>query len=115
LTPDVKRVTPRLVYEGSNAINYVYLRSVGIMLGQNLVRDYTDSAIVELGKRLVEPGGGGGGGGGVALLTTTSWLLSSVCFRLDHRKRHSRVSARLDRVFRMYLRIAVEYRKEEAV
>jgi len=43
------------VYEGSNAINYVYLRSVGIMLGQNLVRDYTDSAIVELGKRLVDP------------------------------------------------------------
>ena len=57
LTPNVKRVTPRLVYEGSNAINYAYLRSVGIMLGQNLVRDYTDSAIVELGKRLVEPRG----------------------------------------------------------
>jgi hypothetical protein len=54
LTPDVKRVTPRLVCEGSNAINYAYLRSVGIMLGQNLVRDYTDSAIVELGKRLVD-------------------------------------------------------------
>ncbi|MFA4931895.1 MAG: hypothetical protein WC625_03165 [Caldisericia bacterium] len=53
LTPNVKRVTPRLVYEGSNAINYTYLHSVGIMLGQNLVRDYTDSAIVELGKRLV--------------------------------------------------------------
>ena len=57
LTPNVKRVTPRLVYEGSNAINYAYLRSVGIMLGQNLVRDYTDSAIVELGKRLVDPTG----------------------------------------------------------
>jgi hypothetical protein len=27
------------------------------MLGQNLVRDHTDSAIVELGKRLVEPRG----------------------------------------------------------
>jgi hypothetical protein len=27
------------------------------MLGQNLVRDYTDSAIVELGKRLVDPTG----------------------------------------------------------
>jgi len=52
LTPEVKRATPRLVYEGSNAINYAYLRSVGIMLGQNLVRDYTNSAIVELGKRL---------------------------------------------------------------
>ena len=57
LTPDVKRVTPRLVYEGSNATNYAYLRSVCIMLGQNLVCDYTDSAIVELGKRLVEPRG----------------------------------------------------------
>jgi hypothetical protein len=54
LTPKVKRATPRLVYEGSNAINYAYLRSVGIMLGQNLVHDYTDSAIVELGKRLVD-------------------------------------------------------------
>ena len=35
-----------------NAVNYAYLRSIGIMLGQNLVRDYTDPAIVELGKRL---------------------------------------------------------------
>lgn len=26
--------------------------SVGIMLGQNLIRNYTDTAIVELGKRL---------------------------------------------------------------
>lgn len=52
LTPKVKRATPRLVYEGSNAINYAYLRSVGIMLGQNLVRDYADSSIVALGKRL---------------------------------------------------------------
>jgi hypothetical protein len=30
LTPEVKRATPRLVYEGSNAINFAYLRSVGI-------------------------------------------------------------------------------------
>jgi len=52
LTPEVKRATPRLVYERSNAVNYAYLRSVGIMLGQNLVRDYTDSSIVALGKRL---------------------------------------------------------------
>ena len=52
LTPNVKRDTPHLVYEGSNAVNYAYLRSIGIMLGQNLVRDYTDPAIVELGKRL---------------------------------------------------------------
>ena len=52
LAPNVKRDTPRLVYEGSNAVNYAYLRSIGIMLGQNLVRDYTDPAIVELGKRL---------------------------------------------------------------
>jgi hypothetical protein len=52
LAPNVKRDTPLLVYEGSNAVNYAYLRSIGIMLGQNLVRDYTDAAIVELGKRL---------------------------------------------------------------
>ena len=52
LGPKVKRDTPHLVYEGSNAVNYAYLRSIGIMLGQNLVRDYTDSTIVALGKRL---------------------------------------------------------------
>jgi hypothetical protein len=52
LAPKVKRDTPHLLYEGSNAINYAYLRSIGIMLGQNLVRDYTGAAIVELGKRL---------------------------------------------------------------
>jgi hypothetical protein len=52
LAPNVKRDTPRLVYEGSNAVNYAYLRSIGIMVGQNLVRDYTDSTIVALGKRL---------------------------------------------------------------
>lgn len=40
------------MYEGGNAINYAYLRSVGIMLGQNLARDYTDSSIVALGRRL---------------------------------------------------------------
>ena len=52
LTPNVKRVTPRLVYEGSNAMNYAFFRSLGIMFGQNLVRDYTDSSILTLGKRL---------------------------------------------------------------
>jgi hypothetical protein len=51
-TAALKRATPRLVYERSNAVNYAYLRSIGIMLGQNLVRDYTDSTIVALGKRL---------------------------------------------------------------
>ena len=40
------------MYEGSNAVNYAYLRSVGIMLGQNLVRDYADAGIVKPGKRL---------------------------------------------------------------
>jgi hypothetical protein len=40
------------VYEGGNAVNYAYLRSVGILLGRNLVRDYADPAIVTLGKRL---------------------------------------------------------------
>ena len=35
-----------------NAVNYAYLRSIGIMLGQNLIRDYTDSTIVAMGKRL---------------------------------------------------------------
>ena len=40
-----------------NAVNYAYLRSIGIMLGQNLIRDYTDSTIVAMGKRLVEPRG----------------------------------------------------------
>ena len=54
LAPNVKRDTPLLVYEGSNAVNYAYLRSIGIMLGQNLVRDYTDSAIVQLGRRLAD-------------------------------------------------------------
>ena len=53
LAPNVKRDTPLLVYEGSNAVNYAYLRSIGIMLGQNLVRDYTDPSIVAMGKRLV--------------------------------------------------------------
>lgn len=52
LAPDVRRHTPHLLYEGSNAVNYAYLRSVGIMLGRNLVRDYTDPTIVELGKGL---------------------------------------------------------------
>ena len=52
LAPNVKCDTPHLVYEGSNAVNYAYLRSIGIMLGQNLVRDYADSTIVALGKRL---------------------------------------------------------------
>jgi hypothetical protein len=52
LTPEAKRVTPHLVYEGSNAMNYAFLRSVGTMLGQNLVRDYTDSSILTLGNRL---------------------------------------------------------------
>jgi len=52
LASNVKRDTPHMVYEGSNAVNYAYLRSVGIMLGQNLVRDYTDAAIVKLGKQL---------------------------------------------------------------
>lgn len=52
LAANVKRDTPRLVHEGGNAVNYAYLRSVGIMLGRNLVRDYTDPAIVPLGKRL---------------------------------------------------------------
>jgi hypothetical protein len=52
LASNVKRETPRLVYEGGNAVNYAYLRSVGIMLGRNLVRDYADPAIVTLGKRL---------------------------------------------------------------
>jgi hypothetical protein len=52
LTPETKRATPHLVYEGSNAMNYAFLRSVGTMLGQNLVRDYTDSSILTLGKRL---------------------------------------------------------------
>ena len=52
LASNVKQATPHLLYEGSNAINYAYLRSIGIMLGQSLVRDYTDSVIVELGKRL---------------------------------------------------------------
>jgi hypothetical protein len=52
LTPNVKRVTPRLVYEGSNAMNYAFFRSLDIIFDQNLVRDYTDAVIVELGKRL---------------------------------------------------------------
>jgi hypothetical protein len=52
LAPNVKRDTPLLVYEGSNAVNYAYLRSVGIMFSQNLVCDYTDSTIVSLGKQL---------------------------------------------------------------
>lgn len=52
LASNVKRDTPHMVYEGSNAVNYAYLRSIGIMLGQNLVRDYTDPSIVALGKRL---------------------------------------------------------------
>ena len=52
LAPNVKRDTPHLVYEGSNAVNYAYLRSIGIMLDRNLVRDYTDAVIVDLGKRL---------------------------------------------------------------
>ena len=52
LAPNVKRDTPLLVYEGSNAVNYAYLRSIGIMLGQNLVRDYTNPHILALGKRL---------------------------------------------------------------
>jgi len=52
LASNVKQATPHLLYEGSNAVNYAYLRSVGIMLGQNLVRDYADAAIVKLGKRL---------------------------------------------------------------
>lgn len=52
LAANVKRDTPRLVYEKGNAVNYAYLRSVGIMLGRNLVRDSTDPAIVQLGKRL---------------------------------------------------------------
>ncbi|MHB8107592.1 MAG: hypothetical protein ACYDH4_09245 [Candidatus Cryosericum sp.] len=49
---DVERHTPHLLYEGSNAVNYAYLRSVGIMLGRNLVRDYADPGILVLGKRL---------------------------------------------------------------
>jgi hypothetical protein len=52
LAPNVKRDTPHMVYERGNAVNYAYLRSVGILLGRNLVRDYTDSTIVALGKRL---------------------------------------------------------------
>jgi hypothetical protein len=52
LKPDVERDTPRIVYEGGNALNYAYLRSVGIMLGQNLVRDYVDPSILALGKKL---------------------------------------------------------------
>jgi hypothetical protein len=52
LKPDVERDTPRIVYEGGNALNYAYLRSAGIMLGQNLVRDYADPSIVALGKKL---------------------------------------------------------------
>ncbi|HEY5530598.1 MAG TPA: hypothetical protein VIK22_01195 [Candidatus Anoxymicrobiaceae bacterium] len=52
LEPDVERFTPRIVYVGSNAVNYAYFLSVGIMLGQNLVGDYSDSSIVALGRRL---------------------------------------------------------------
>lgn len=52
LAPDVKRHTPHLLYEGSNAVNYAYLRSVGIMLSRNLDRDDVDPSIVALGKRL---------------------------------------------------------------
>lgn len=52
LAPKVRRDTPRLVYVGSNALNCAYLRSVGTMLGQNLVPDYADADIGALGQRL---------------------------------------------------------------
>jgi len=36
----------------SAALTEKWIQAIGIMLGQNLVRDYADSAIVELGKQL---------------------------------------------------------------
>lgn len=48
----LERVTPDIVFKEGNALNYAYLRTVGISVGRILIRGYEGSPVVDLGEKL---------------------------------------------------------------
>jgi hypothetical protein len=52
---EVERMTPRVIFEPSNAMNFAFVRTIGEIVGENYTRSYYNHpAILRIGRELFE-------------------------------------------------------------